>query len=92
VKRVKFVTSQKVTKIKKNRLVIRIYDLAAARVKFRTKGKQYPIWLVIARNTSHGGLCYLLVKSNLTIPIEVAKWAWTSLENRRISQTCKTRI
>jgi hypothetical protein len=75
-KRVKFVTSQKVTKIKKNRPVIRIYELAAVRVMYRVKGKQYPIWLVISRNTSHGGLCYLLVKSNLTTPIEVATWAF----------------
>jgi len=37
---------------------------------------QHPVWLVISRNTSHGGLCYLLVKSNLTTPIEVANWAF----------------
>jgi hypothetical protein len=76
VQRVKFVSSHKVAKIKKNRPVIRIDNLAAVRVMYRAKGKQYPIWLVISRNTSHGGLCYLLVKSNLTAPTEVTKWAF----------------
>ena len=74
--RVKFVSSQSVTKIKKNKSVTKSYDLAAVRVIYREKGKQHPVWLVISRNTSHGGLCYLLVKSNLTTPIEVANWAF----------------
>src|SRR5665811_439619 len=51
-------------------------DVYKRQVMYRAKGKQYPIWLIISRNTSHGGLCYLLVKSNLTTPIEVAKWAF----------------
>jgi len=73
--RVKFVSSQKVTKIKKNKPVTESYELAAIRVMYGVKGKQHPVWLVISRNI-YGGLCYLLVKSNLTTPIEVANWAF----------------
>lgn len=76
VQRIKFVSSQKVTKIKKNKPVTKCYDLAAVWVVYKAKGKQPPVWLVISRDTSHGGLCYLLVKSNLTTPIEVANWAF----------------
>lgn len=32
--------------------------------------------MVISRNQKNGGLCYLLVKSELTTVIEVAKWAF----------------
>ena len=31
---------------------------------------------MVSRNKKHGGLCYLLVKSELNTAIEVAKWAF----------------
>jgi hypothetical protein len=74
--RVKFVTTQTVTKIKKDKPVVETYDLAAVRVEHEIKGKRYPLWLVISRNMKHGGLCYLLVKSELPTAIEVAGWAF----------------
>ncbi len=69
--------SQQVTKIKKDKPVVKIYDLAAVKVGYKTaKGKRVSLWLVISRSKQHGGVCYLLVKSNLCNAIEVAQWAF----------------
>ena len=40
------------------------------------KGVIHSLWLTISRDLKHGGLCYLLVKSELSTAIEVAKWAF----------------
>ena len=75
--RIAYITSQQVIKIKKEKPVVRTYELAAAKVMYTTaKGKQIPLWLVISRSKQHGGVCYLLVKSNLCSAIEVAQWAF----------------
>lgn len=75
--RIEYIVSQQVTKIKKHKPVVKTYNLAAAKVVYTTaKGKQIPLWLVISRSKQHGGLCYLLVKSNLCNAIEVAQWAF----------------
>jgi len=74
--RVKYICSQKVTKIKKNKPVIKSYYLTALKVDYSCKGKRIPLWLVISRDQKHGGLCYLLVKSPLDLPIKVAQWAF----------------
>jgi len=75
--RIEYMVSQQVIKIKKDRPVVRTYDLAAVKVGHTTaKGKQVPLWLVISRSKQHGGLCYLLVKSSLCNAIEVAQWAF----------------
>lgn len=76
VKRMQFDTLQEVTKIKKSKKVFRTYELAAAQVSFKAKNKTHQAWLVISRNKKHGGLCYLLAKSNKTTAIEVAQWAF----------------
>jgi hypothetical protein len=34
------------------------------------------LWLVVSRNRWHGGYCYLLVKSDKSTAMEVAKWAF----------------
>ena len=74
-KKVNFCISQKVIKIKKDKPVSEVYDLGAIPVSCRIKGEIYPLWLVVSRGRN-GQLCYLLVKSELTSAIEVAKWAF----------------
>ena len=75
--RTEFTVSQDIVKTKKDKQVVETYQLAAVRTSHRTqKGVEHPAWLVISRNTSHGGLSYLLVKTDLDTPIEVAKWAF----------------
>ena len=72
--RIESTLSQKAVKVKKEALVTEVYDLAAVPVTYRTeKGAELSVWLVISRNRRHGGLCYLLVKSDLETSIEVAK-------------------
>jgi len=75
-KRIKYNCSQNVTKIKKNKPVLKNYDLAATKVHYNCKGKLMPLWLVISRDQNHGGLCYLLVKSPLNYALEIARWAF----------------
>lgn len=75
VKKVNFCISQKVTKIKKDKPVREVYDLGAIPVSYKIKGQVYPLWLVVSRG-KNGQLCYLLVKSELTSAIEVAKWTF----------------
>lgn len=82
VKRMQFDTLQEVTKIKKSKKVVRTYELAAAQVSFKAKNKINQAWLVISRNKKHGGLCYLLAKSNKTTAIEVARWAFEGYGKR----------
>lgn len=53
----------------------RFYEIGAIKISRKIKGKSHDLWLVISRNTRHGGLCYLLDKSILQSAIEVAKWA-----------------
>lgn len=75
-KKIDFLITQKVTKIKKNKPVLEHYELGAIPISYTIKGITHPLWLVVSRNKRHGGLCYLLVKSELTTAIEVAKWAF----------------
>lgn len=82
VKRIHFDTEQKAIKIKKNKKVARTYELAAVQVSFKTKGKTHQAWLVISRNKKHGGLCYLLAKSNKTTAMEVARWVFDGYGKR----------
>lgn len=74
-KKVDFSISQKVIKIKKDKPVTEVYDLGAIPVHYEIKGQLYPLWLVVSRG-KNGQLCFLLVKSQLTSAIEVAKWAF----------------
>jgi len=71
-----FLVTQTVTKIKKDKPILRLYELGAIPICYTVKGITYPLWLVVSRDKKHGGLCYLLVKSKLTTAIEVAKWAF----------------
>ena len=73
---IQYPCTQSVTKIKKDRPVIKTYGLAAVKVMDNSKGNTKALWLVICKDKAHGGLCYLLVKSPLTCPIEVAQWAF----------------
>src|SRR5699024_9327302 len=82
VKKMHFDTEQKVVKIRKNKKVFRNYELAAAQVSFKAKGKTHQAWLIIRRNKRHGGLCYLLAKSNKTTATEVAQWAFDGYGKR----------
>ena len=74
--KISFTFSQTVTKIKKDKKVLETYELGAVRVSYCSKGTTHLLWLVVSRNTKHGGLCYLLVKSPIETSIEVAKWAF----------------
>ncbi len=74
--RIKYITTQSVTKIKKDKPVVKSYDLSAVKVHYSSKGKSMPLWLVVSRDQNHGGLCYLLVKNNTNCAIEVAQWAF----------------
>lgn len=74
--RITYPCTQSVTKIKKNKPVIKCYELAAVKVHYSNKGKLMPLWLVVSRNQNHGGSSYLLVKNNSDGAIEVAQWAF----------------
>ena len=76
VAKITFQVSQTVTKIKKDKPVLRHYELGAIPISYTIKGTTHSLWLVVSRDKKHGGLCYLLVKSKLTTAIEVAKWAF----------------
>ena len=75
-KKIKFSITQTVTKIKKDKPVLKHYELGAIPISYTIKGITHSLWLVVSRDQKHGGLCYLLVKSNLSTSIEVAKWAF----------------
>lgn len=74
--KVDFSINQTVRKMKKTKHVLEGYELGAIPVSYTAEGVEYPVWLVVSRNKKHGGLCYLLVKSELTSAIDVAKWAF----------------
>ena len=76
VKKVNFSVTQKVIKIKKNKAVTEDYQLGAIPVIYKVNGVEHSLWLVVSKKKKHGGLCYLLVKSELTTAIEVANWAF----------------
>lgn len=76
VKKINFSITQTVAKIKKDKPVLEHYDLGAIPISYMVKGITHPLWLVVSRNKRHGGLCYLLVKSEISTVIEVAKWAF----------------
>ena len=76
VKKMDFSTTQTVTKIKKDRPVLRHYQLGALPISYTVDGVAHPLWLVVSRDKKHGGLCYLLVKNRSATAIEVAKWAF----------------
>ncbi|MCF6224123.1 MAG: hypothetical protein L3J34_10395, partial [Flavobacteriaceae bacterium] len=76
VKKIDFLVTQTVVKIKKDKPVLAYYELGAIPIRYIVKGVTHPLWLVVSRNKRHGGLCYLLVKSELSTVIEVAKWAF----------------
>ena len=76
VKKIDFLVTQTVAKIKKDKPVLEHYELGAIPIRYTVKGITYPLWLVVSRNKRHGGPCYLLVKSELSTVIEVAKWAF----------------
>lgn len=76
VRKIEFSVTQTVTKIKKDKPVLRHYELGAIPIRYTAKGITHSLWLVVSRDKKHGGLCSLLVKSKLTTAIEVAKWAF----------------
>lgn len=82
VKKIHFDSEQQVTKVKKNKKVTKTYELGAIRVRIETKRKTHNAWLVVSRNKEHGGLCFLLVKSDKIAAIEVAKWAFDGYGKR----------
>ena len=71
-----FSITQRVTKIKKNKPVRQEYELGAIPVSYTINKVKHSLWLVVSRNKRHGGLCYLLVKSEKTNAIDVAIWAF----------------
>ena len=62
--------------MKKNKPVLRHYELGAIPINYTIKGITQSLWLMVSRDKKHGGLCYLLVKSKFNTAIEVAKWAF----------------
>ena len=76
IKKIDFSITQTVTKIKKNKPILEHYQLGTIPINYTIKGITQVLWLVVSRNKRHGGLCYLLVKSELSSAIEVAKWAF----------------
>lgn len=75
-KKARFLCTQSVTKIKKDKPTVKTYLLAAVKVQDKSKGRVKDLWLVISKDKTHGGLCYLLVKSPLSSAVEVAQWAF----------------
>lgn len=82
VKKMHFNVEQKVTKIRKNKKIVQSYELAAVQVSFEARRKTHSAWLIISRNKKHGGLCYLLVKSNKETALEVVRWAFEGYGKR----------
>lgn len=76
LKKIDFSITQTVTKIKKDKPVLRHYELGAIPISYTVNKTTHCLWLVVSRNKKHGGLCYLLVKSNLSNVEEIAKWAF----------------
>lgn len=76
VKKINFSLTQTVTKIKKDKPVLKDYELGAIPISYTTQGGTHSLWLVVSRDKKHGGLCYMLVKSKYPTAIEVAKWAF----------------
>lgn len=56
--RIQPLCTQSVTKIKKDKPVLRTYELAAVKVLDNSKGKTKVLWLVISRDKTHGGLLF----------------------------------
>lgn len=77
VNKIDFSITQSVTKIKKHKPVLKRYQIGAIPITYTIKGRAHKLWLVVSRDEKHGGLCYLLVKSELSTAREVAKWAFT---------------
>lgn len=82
VNKIHFDSEHKVTKIRRNKRVTKTYELGAIQVSIEAKGKMHKAWLVVSRNKKHGGLCFLLVKSDKTAAIEVAGWAFEGYGKR----------
>ncbi|TXD53271.1 MULTISPECIES: hypothetical protein [unclassified Polaribacter] len=76
VKKIDFSSTQTVTKIKKNKPVLNHYELGAISISCTVNGVIHAICFVVSINKKHGSLCYLLVKSELSTALEVAKWAF----------------
>lgn len=76
VGKIHFSITQSVTKIKKDKPVTRQYELGAIPVSYTIGRVKHALWLVVSRDKRHGGLCYLLVKSDKTTAIDVAVWAF----------------
>ena len=76
VGKIDFSITQTVTKIKRDKPVLKHYELGAIPISYTIEGITHALWLVVSREKKHGGLCYLLVKSKMTTAIEVAKWAF----------------
>jgi hypothetical protein len=76
VGKIDFSITRTLTKIKKNKPVRKHYELGAIPVSYTINGTEHSLWLVVSRNKKHGGLCYLLVKSEKATAIEVAKWSF----------------
>ena len=60
--KVKFSQKSKVVKVKKNKQVIRTYDLAIVEVEHHVGKQKHSLYVMITRN-ERGGLAYFLVKS-----------------------------
>ena len=69
VKKIDFCVTENLTKIKKDKPTIVLYSIGAIRIDYKIKGVSHPLWLVVSRNKKYGGLCYLLVKSELSTAI-----------------------
>ena len=54
-KKVRFLCTQNVTKIKKDKPVLKTYELAAIKFPGNSKGKTKALWLVISRHKTQGG-------------------------------------
>ena len=74
--RVAYNYHQNVIKIKKDKPVVKSYEIATIKVCYHNKGKLMPLWLVISRDKNHGGLCYLLVKNPSSSASKVAQWTF----------------
>ena len=73
--KVKFSHTQVVTKVKKNKLVKKLYHLAIAEIAYKINGQEYKLHLMITRNEK-GGLAYFLVKSNNKTKLEILEQAF----------------
>src|SRR5690625_3941692 len=82
IKNMHYNKKQKITKNRKSKNVVQSYELAAVQVSFEAKRKTHKAWLIISRNKRHGGLCYLLVKSDKKSALEAALWAFDGYGKR----------